>query len=260
MKTFAIFALKGGVGKTTTAINLAYILAEEHNKRVLLVDGDAQANATQLLLPKENYPGLAALLTGDVCHYDELIQPTEISTLDVLPSSDDLWAVDFSCITKDGSKPFGALLDMRVCIEEDDAYDVMVIDCPPNFSAACVSAIRASDCIIIPILPDAFSAEGMVNLIRQIDSVRAQNPAVRIGGCLVTQWHNTDVVTEATDYIRRELTVPVYDTMIRRTDKVIESTWAKQPVLVWSPQSSAAKDYRAWVKELLEREAMDDGR
>jgi chromosome partitioning protein len=258
MKTFTILNMKGGVGKTTTAINLAYILAEEHSKRVLLVDADAQANATQLLLPKGIYPGLAELLDGTM-QYDRLIEHTGISNLDMLPASDELWAVDLACVTGEGRKPFGAILDMRMDLEESDAYDVMVIDCPPNFSAACISAIRASDCIIIPILPDAFSAEGMVSLIRQVDSVRKQNPGVRIGGCLVTQWHNTNVVNDATAYIRGRLTVPVYDTVIRRTDKVIESTWAKQPVLIWSPQSSAAKDYRSWVRELLEREESEDG-
>ena len=260
MKTFSILNMKGGVGKTTTAINLAYILAAEHGQRVLLVDADAQANATQLLLPRDDYEGLAALLTGRVSCYDELIQPTEIANLDMLPSSDTLWAVDLSCVTADGSKVFAALRDMRVAIEEDDAYDVMIVDCPPSFSAACISAIYASDSIIIPVLPDAFSAEGMANLVYQIDNVRKLNPMVRVGGCLINQWHNADVVTDATAYIREESPIPVYATVIRRTDKVIESTWAKQPVLMWSPQSSAARDYRAWVQELMEKEGLPNGR
>lgn len=260
MKTIAILNMKGGVGKTTTAINLAYILAAEHRQRVLLVDADAQANATQLLLPEADYDGLAALLTGRVCCYDELIQPTEIANLDMLPSSDTLWAVDLSCVTADGSKCFAALLDMRIAIEEDDAYDVMIVDCPPSFSTACISAIYASDTIIIPVLPDAFSAEGMANLVYQIDNVRKLNSMVRVGGCLINQWHNADVVVDATEYIREEAPIPVYNTVIRRTDKVLESTWAKEPVLLWSPQSSAARDYRAWVKELIAKEGMLDGR
>lgn len=260
MRTFSILNMKGGVGKTTTAINLAYILAAEYQQRVLLVDADAQANATQLLLPRGDYDGLAALLDGTAACYDEVVQPTEISNLDMIPASDALWAVDLSCITADGSRTFGALLDMRLAIEEDDTYDVMIVDCPPSLSAACVSAIRASDSIVIPVLADAFSAEGMSNLVYQIDSVRKLQPSVRIGGCLINQWHNADVVLDATDYIRDEGPIPVYDTVIRRTDKVIESTWAKQPVLLWSPQSSAARDYRAWVRELVKKEGMYCGR
>lgn len=260
MKTFAILNMKGGVGKTTTAINLAYILATEHGQRVLLVDADGQANATKTLLPDQQYVGLAELLQGVVTCYDDVVVPTEIPNLSVLPASDALWAVDLACITEDGSKAFRGLYDARVAMEEDDAFDVMIIDCPPSFSVACISAIRASDCIVIPGLPDSFSAEGMATLIGQIEGVRKLHPTVRIGGCLINQWHNADVVVDATEYIREEAPVPVYDTVIRRTDKVLESTWAKQPVLMWSPFSAAARDYRAWAKELMEKEGMSSGR
>jgi chromosome partitioning protein len=253
MKVFAILNMKGGVGKTTTAINLAYVLAAEYQFRVLLADADAQANATRLLLPGDEYDGMAALLRGRTSCYDELICVSDIPCLDVLPASDELWSIDLSCVTGDGSRAFGALLELREAIEEDDEYDIMIIDCPPNFSAACVSAIKASDCIVIPVLPDAFSSAGMASLVQQIDGVRKQNPQVRIGGCLINQWHNADVVTEAEGYLREKSIIPVYRTVIRRTDKVPESTWARQPVLVWSPQSAAARDYRAWVQELIEK-------
>lgn len=256
MKTIAILNMKGGVGKTTTAINLAYILATEYEQRVVLVDADGQANATRTLLPDNHYFGLAELLQGAVSCYDEVVLPTVIPNLSVLPASNSLWAVDLACITEDGSKSFRGLYDARVAMEEDDAFDVMVIDCPPSFSVACISAIRASDCIVIPVLPDSFSAEGMAELIGQIEGVRKLHPSVRIGGCLINQWHNADVVADATEYIREEAPVPVYNTMIRRTDKVLESTWAKQPVLMWSPYSSAARDYRAWAEELARKEGL----
>lgn len=259
MKTIAILNMKGGVGKTTTAINLAYILATEYDQRVLVVDADGQANTTRTLMPNVPDTGLATLLLGYADCYDQVVYPTVIRNLSVLPASNDLWAVDLSCVTQDGTDAFRGLHDMRVCIEEDDAYDVMIVDCPPSFSVACISAIRASDCIVIPVLPDAFSAEGMADLIAQIDGVRELHPTVRVGGCLINQWHNSDVVNDATEYLREECPVPVYDTVIRRTDKVLESTWAKQPVLMWSPYSSAAKDYRAWAKELAEKEGLNRG-
>ncbi len=256
MKTIAILNMKGGVGKTTTAINLAYILATEYEQRVVLVDADGQANATRTLLPDRQYDGLAELLQGSVICYDEVVVPTAIPNLSVLPASNSLWAVDLAWITEDRSKAFRGLYDARVAMEEDNAFDVMIIDCPPSFSVACISAIRASDCIVIPVLPDSFSAEGMEDLIGQIDGVRKLHPNVRIGGCLINQWHNADVVLDATDYIREEAPVPVYNTVIRRTDKVLESTWAKQPVLMWSPYSSAARDYRAWANELASKEGL----
>jgi len=260
MKTIAILNMKGGVGKTTTAINLAYNLATVHNQRVLLVDADGQANATKTLLPYGLYDGLAELLQGYVTCYDDLLEKTDIPNLSVLPASSGLWAVDLACITEDGTSVFRGLHDARICMEEDDAFDVMVIDCPPSFSAACVSAIRASDCIVIPVLPDAFSAEGMAELIDQIDGVRKICPTVRISGCLINQYHNADVVVDAAAYIREESPVPVYDTMIRQsTDKMLESTWAKQPVMMWSPLSAAARDFRAWVNELIEKEGLLHG-
>ena len=261
MRTFAIVNMKGGVGKTTTAINLAYLLATEYQLRVLLVDADGQRNATRTLLPSREYDGLAALLEGMANCYDEVIEPTDIDNLDMIPASAALWSVDLKCAMGEGrDAAFRALRDVRDNVMEDSSYDVMVIDCPPHFSASCISAIAAANAIIVPVVPDAYSAEGMKDLVEQIDGVRKIHPTVRVAGCLVTHWHNADVVADATEYLREASPVPVYQSVIRRTDKVLESTWAKEPVLVWSPQSSAARDYRAWVRELVTKEGMLHGK
>lgn len=260
MRTFALLNMKGGVGKTTSAVNLAYLLAVEYGQRVLLVDADAQANATRTLLPRTDYAGLAGLLGGCAAVSDEIIVRTDIDRLDMLPASDALWEPELAALSDGGrDRIYGALRALRDGLDEDDAYDVMVIDCPPNFSAACVAAINAANSIVIPVLPDAFSAEGMSGLAAQIDGVRRFHPDVRVSGCLITQWHRADVVEDATAYLREQSPVPVFDTVIRRTDKVLESTWAKSPVLAWSPFSSAARDYRAWVKELMRKEGMRCG-
>ena len=260
MRTCAILNMKGGVGKTTTAINLSYILATSYQQRVLLVDADGQANATRALLPGENYDGLTPLLSGLASCYDEVIAHTEIPGLDIVPASNSLWQIDLTCITGHGHNTLRALRDMRDAIDEDSSYDVIVIDCPPSFSGACVAAIAASNSIIIPVLPDAFSAEGMEDLVAQIDGVRKLQPDVRIAGCLINQFHRSDVVLDAEEYLRESSPVPVFETVIHRTDKVLESTWAHQPVLLWSPRSSAARDFRAWAQELVRKEALCYGR
>lgn len=263
MRTYAILNMKGGVGKTTTAINLAYLLAAEHNLRVLLIDADGQQNATRFLLPPHDYDGLGALLKGGADQYadlDELVVATDIENLDMLPASPDLWGVDLQCMTMENSGVLRRLAAAKMEWMEEESYDVIIIDCPPSFSAPCVAAIAASDGIVIPVLPDAFSAEGMSDLVEQIDGCRKVQPYIHVSGILINQWHRADVVLDAVDYIRETAPVPVYDTVIRRTDKVIESTWCKQPVLMWSPQSSAARDYRAFAAEFVNKEGLFHGR
>ena len=255
MRAYAIVNRKGGVGKTTTAVNLAYVLATSCQQRVLLVDADGQANATQIL-PKGEYAGLGALLRGYVMCYDELTVHTDVAGLDMIPAAEDLWALDLEAAGGDRNRVYRAIRDMREAMEEDDAYDVMIIDCPPNLSAACVSAILASDAVIIPVLSDACSATGVGELIDQIASMRSLHPGLRVSGILINQWHRSPVVEDSVAYLREESLAPVYDTVIRRTDKVPESSWARVAVQEYSPWCSAARDYRAWVAELLVKEGM----
>ena len=256
VKAFAIVNRKGGVGKTTTAVNLAYVLATSCRLRVLLVDCDGQANATQILLPRGEYAGLGALLRGWACCYADLVEHTDVDGLDVLPASEDLWALDIEAAGGDRGRCYRAIRDMREALEEDDAYDVMVMDCPPNLGASCVSAILASDGIIVPVLSDACSATGVGDLVDQIASLRSLRPDLRVSGVLVNQWHRSPVVEGSVEYLRKEGHIPVYDTVIRRTDKVPESSWARMAVQAWSPFCSAARDYRALASELAEKEGI----
>lgn len=257
MRTFAIVNRKGGVGKTTTAVNLAYVLATSCRLRVLLIDADGQANATGILLPRKEYAGLGALLRGYYSRYNDLVVHTDVEGLDVLPASDDLWAMDLE--QDQSSLRHSALMHLRDAVAEDDAYDVMVIDCPPNLSTACVASILASDAVIIPVLSDACSATGVADLVEQIDSLRYIRPEIRIAGVLVNQWHRVPVVEDSVAYLREDGRVPVYETVIRRTDKVPESSWAGRAVQAWSPWCSAARDYRAWVAELMAKEGISCG-
>ena len=254
MKTIAIVNLKGGVGKTVTAINLAAILATEYGQRVLLIDADPQANATQSLLPPGEYNTLAPVLMGDEPYYENVCYESTIRGVDVLPADDELRALDVDLLQ--GRRPhLGAIRDLRDAAAEDDAYDVIVIDCPPALSPACAAAIAASTHVVIPIKVDAYSVRGMNELAAQIGRLRSIYPDVHVAGCLPTMWYRSDTVEQGEQLLREHAPVRVFASHIRRSPKVDESTWTGEPVVSWSPRSAAAQDYRAFVAEFLGEEA-----
>ena len=228
MKAISILNLKGGVGKTVTSVNMAYILAADHKKRVLLADCDSQCNATEFYGLTE--PGLYGV--------------------DMLPASDALMDLDLSSI---GDRVNGSCLkDFCDAIREDDVYDYVIFDCPPAFNAASAAALLASDEVIIPIKLDAFSLRGLANVSRQIDNMHKINPALKIAGALITMWRNTPVVLEAEGSLRECGILPVFEQHIRRTDKIDEMTFERKPITVYSPYSAAGYDYRAFVQEYIQ--------
>lgn len=131
-----------------------------------------------------------------------------------------------------------------------NAYDVCLVDCPPAFNAASAAALIAADDVIIPIKLDAFSLRGMTCLLRQISNMKKINPALRLAGCLPTMYYNSPTILAAEETLRAS-GIPVFSP-IRRTDKVDEMTFAQDPLPDFSPRSSAARDYRKFVKEYVD--------
>lgn len=261
MKTISIVNLKGGVGKTVTAVNMAAILAGVHGQKVLVIDADPQANASAFLNCAEaDINTLAGVLAGEADYVYDWIYETSIANVQCVPADISLIDADIASIRNGGS--IDALRSFLEAIEEDNVMssecgedvtcDYCLIDCPPSFTAASVAAIAASDEIIIPIKIDAFSINGMRELIAQIDSVRSIRPSIVIAGVLVTMWHNSPAVVQGEQLLRRSR-IPIFDTHIRRSDKVDESTFAKLPLDQYSKHSGAGRDYRRFVEEYLER-------
>lgn len=257
MKMISVVNLKGGVGKTVTAVNLAAILATEHNARVLLIDADHQGNASYFYGVSADEGSLADLFLGMSSYYDDLISHTIYRGLDIIPADMSLARLDLEGnLPPDirGGTPreraLRVLTDLRDAVIGDDSYDYIIVDCPPAFSVASMSALAASSDIIIPVKPGAFEAAGLAELLYQIDSIQRVNMRVR-PGVLLTMWHNSEVVRQCEAWLWEHCPVPVYSTHIRRTDKVDESTFARLPVCQWSPQSAASRDYRAFVIEFL---------
>lgn len=252
MRTIAIMNNKGGVGKTVTAINLADILVRDYGKRVVLVDCDGQANLTHFFLPDfdpELEFNMASLLKGqgEQVWRDNLTQLRP--GLDLVPSSSELYELDVRAI-KDGVSQPERLWHFCRAAEADGDTDYFLFDCPPGFTTASIAALLAADEVIIPMLVDGFSFAGMEDMAQQISSMQQANSNIRIAGVLITQWRNTEVVRQG-EQLLRSLRVPIFKTVIRRTEKVPESTFDRSPIREYSPTSAAAQDYRAWAAEYI---------
>jgi len=250
MKTIAIMNNKGGVGKTVTAINLADILVRDYHKRVVLADCDGQLNLTRFFFPEfdpKNGGTVAEILTGECEPYWRESVTEVFAGLDLLPGSPALYDLDLLAI-RDGLGDPHALMRFCKAAAEDGETDYWIFDCPPGYTLASVSALIAADEVVVPMLVDGFSFVGMMDMQDQLTGLQQSGP--KIAGVLVTQWHNSDVVRQGESLVRN-LGVSVFKTAIRRTDKVPESTFDRQPIVRYSPGSAAAQDYRRWVREYL---------
>lgn len=253
MRAIAIMNNKGGVGKTVTAINLADILVRQYHKRVILADCDGQMNLTRFYLPEFdpeiNY-NMAALLVGDgePLWSDNLLPLSP--GLHLIPGSPELYALDRAAL-QDGVGAPERVREFVLAARQDDGADFFIFDCPPGFTLASVGALMASDEVVIPMLVDGFSFAGVQDLSAQVANLRRTRHNIRIGGVLITQWRNTEVVRQG-EQLLRAMGLPVYRQTIRRTEKVPESTLDRQPIWAYSPHSAASQDYRRWVAELVE--------
>ena len=252
IRTTAILNLKGGVAKTTTAINMAAILAKEHKARVLLIDGDSQCNTTEFFHGRPDDGNLAHILRNSK-YFDEpgdrataYIQQTQYENIDLIPGDEALMDMDLSKVEQ------GCISSniLRYLVNEVRLrYDYILIDCPPAFNAASAAALIAADDVIIPIKLDAFSLRGMGNLMRQIKNMRQINPRLKIAGLLPTMWYRDAQIIEAEKQLK-DAGLNVFH-HICRSDKVDKMTFQQDPLLVSSPNSAAGVDYRKFVAEYV---------
>lgn len=252
IRTTTILNLKGGVAKTTTAINMAAILAKNYGKRVLLIDADSQCNTTEFFGGELNGESMASILRGSR-YWDEVkyvalrtIQPTGIKNLHLIPADDTLMDMDLSTASN-GTVDVNVLRSLVEAMRED--YDYVLIDCPPAFNAASAAALVAADDVVIPIKLDAFSLWGMVNLTRQIKNMKRINPRLQIAGLLPTMWYDDQQIHEAEQQLRSS-GIRIFH-HIRRSDPVDKMTFRQEPLLISSPNSGAGIDYRTFVAEYV---------
>ena len=258
-KVISVMNSKGGVGKTITAANMAQILASEYGHRVLAIDLDPQADLTALLgLPVpmgdhvelENMSGAFDLLTGAEAYPENMIYPTRYTGLDLVPSCSQMLVLGLTS-ADDCTK---RLSDFIAAIgETDNPYHFVVIDCPPAFSGPSAAAIYCSDDVIIPTKLDYFGHKAAQFILEQIEIIASTSERELLPSVLVTMWHNSEVCKQGLIVLEDALpeNVLLYPAMIRRSDKVDESTYYGQALGEYSRFSSAGRDYRDFVAQFL---------
>jgi len=242
---------KGGVGKTTTVVNLATYLALD-GRQVLVVDLDPQGNATSGLgfdrasAPTSIYPSLIEGLS-----VRELVQPTQVEGLWLIPSGRDLAGAEVELV----DLPDRERKLQRALAAIRPAFDFILLDCPPAVGLLTVNALTAADAVLVPIQCEYYALEGLSQLLSTIDLVRDNlNPRLRLAGVLLTMYDaRTTLSADVAAEVREHLGGTVFDTVVPRSVRLAEAPSYGRPIARYSPESRGAQAYRALADEVLVR-------
>ena len=268
MQTISIISLKGGVAKTTTAVNMAYTLAAVHNKKVLIIDNDKQGNTSKAFkrYDTEDTNTIARVMLQRNVDVSEVIKSTAYEGIDIITANMDLLEANLRTIVDTGRQQqtrFKKALENAKVIDRGwakfdylpltEAYDYCIIDNAPDINMSIINALVMSNDVIVPIFMDQYSFDALDILLDQIAQVKEDfNENLNFAGCLITQYQNNEVNNQGIEWLKAH-DIPIFKQQIRRTEKkVSESTFAKMPLVEYSVRCGAAQDYKKFVLEYLE--------
>jgi len=257
-KILGLVNQKGGVGKTTTAINLAACLALQGIK-ILLVDCDPQANCSSGIgfQRDDNRRSIYDVLMGDA-PAEQVILPTEIDLLSLLPGSKNLTGANIELATADDR----ALRLRRALVPIQADYDLVILDCPPALDLLTVNVLAAADTLIVPMQAEYFALEGISELISTLERVRAAyNPSLTIEGVLMTMYDDrTNLAQQVTDTLREYFKDRLYHTVIPRNVRLAEAPSHGKPVALYDVRSRGSEAYFELAGEFLARNQIESPR
>lgn len=247
-KVISVANQKGGVGKTTTAVNLSTLLAKR-GKKVLLIDTDPQGNATSGLgVTKEVELSVYDILVGETT-FEETVQETEVKNLKVCPSNISLAGAEVELVSM-MSREQRLKVKLDVAKEE---YDFIIIDCPPSLGLVTLNAFTASDSVLIPVQCEYFALEGLGQLLNTVNLVKKHlNKNLEIEGALLTMYDaRTNLSNQVVKEVKKYFEDKVYKTVIPRNVRLSEAPSYGMPISIYDPKSKGAKAYEKFTKELL---------
>jgi len=252
-KIYAIVNQKGGVGKTTTAVNLGASLAES-GKRVLIIDVDPQANATSGVgLKVAEIDKTLFDLLNDAVSIDQTIYPTSVENLHVIPAGADLSGAVVTLLNKENREYL--LKDALVPVS--DLYDFILMDCPPSLGILTINALAAAQKIMVPVQCEYYAMEGLSRLMDLVELMKRDvNPDLELGGIILTMFDpRTKLNQEVVKETRKHFTTLVFDSIIPRNVRISEAPSFGQPISVYAKQSAGADAYRKLAKEVIANES-----